>query len=310
MKIGLFFGSGITAPTISALVDEVVKAEEEGFDSFWFAQILGPEVLSVIAMAGQRTKRIEMGTAVVPTFPRHPMVMAQEAMTAQSATNGRLTLGIGLSHKVTVEGAWGLSFDQLAKHMREYLTILHSLVHERAVDFTGDLFKVSGTIAVPGATPCPILLAALGPKMLKLAGEMADGTVTWMAGPQTLETHIIPRISEAAKEAGRPAPRISAGVAVAVTNKPDEVNNRLVGDLRVYGRLPSYRRLLDIERVLHPHDLAIVGDEKTVERELKQFAEIGASDLLVTPFPLGTDTLAKETQKRTREFIRTLVGRY
>ncbi|MBM3945331.1 MAG: LLM class F420-dependent oxidoreductase, partial [SAR202 cluster bacterium] len=295
MKIGMFFGSGITAPSIGSLVDEVVRAEEEGFDSFWFAQIPGPEVLAVIAMAGQRTKRIEMGTAVVPTFPRHPMVMAGEALTAQSASNGRLTLGIGLSHKVVVEGAWGLSYDRPARHMREYLTVLRALIHEGGVDFTGEVFRVNGRVNVPGATPCPILLAALGPKMLQLAGEMAEGTVTWMAGPSTLRTHIIPRIRRAAKDAKRPRPRIAVGVPVAVTNKAKEVQERVVGDLRVYGRLPSYQRLLDMERVLHPHDLAIIGDENTVEKRLKEFADVGADDLLVTPFPFGADGLSKET---------------
>lgn len=310
MKIGLFFGSGIGVPTISALVDEMVQAEEEGFDSFWLAQIFGPEVLSVITMAGHKTTRIELGTAVVPTFPRHPMIMAQEALTAQSASNGRLTLGIGLSHQITVESAWGLSFDKPVTHMREYLTILRTLIRDGAVDFTGELFKVNGSITVPGATACPILIAALGPQMLRVAGELADGTVTWMAGPRTLERHIIPRISQAATEVGRPTPRISVGVAVAVTNKPEGVRTSISGDLHVYGRLPSYRRLLDIEKVSHPHDLAIIGDESTVERKLKQFNDMGVSDLLITPFPFGSDPLSKETRLRTRKFASTLVGKF
>lgn len=309
MKIGWFLGSGSAAPTLAAWVDEAVQAESDGFDSFWFAQTFGPEVLAVLAMAGQKTKRIELGTAVVPTFPRHPMVLAQEALTAQAASNGRLTLGIGLSHKVTIEGALGLSFAHPARHMHEYLTIVKAIINEGGVDFTGEMYRVNGTVNVPGATPCPILVAALGPAMLKVAGELADGTVTWMVGPRTLKTHIVPRIAEAAKAAGRPAPRIAVGVPVAVTDDAGAVRERMAGDLRVYSRLPSYQRMLETEAAARPVDVAVVGDEAAVERGLRAYAAAGATDLLVMAFPLGTDDAAKATRKRTKVLARSLVGK-
>jgi F420-dependent oxidoreductase-like protein len=309
MRIGWFLGSGLTAPTMAALVDEAVAAERDGFDSFWLAQTFGPEILAVLAMAGQKTKRIELGTAVVPTFPRHPMVLAQEALTAQGASNGRLTLGIGLSHKVTIEDALGLSFAHPAKHMREYLTIVKAIINEGGIDFTGEMYRVNGKVKVPGATPCPVLVAALGRAMLKVAGELADGTVTWMVGTRTLKTHIIPRIAESTKAAGRPAPRIAVGVPVAVTNDPEAMRERMSGDLWIYGRLPSYQKMLEAEGAARPVDVAAVGDEAAVERGLRAYAAAGATDLLVMPFPLGTDDTAAAARQRTRAFARSLVGK-
>ena len=200
MRIGLFIGSVGAAQDLNGQVQQIADAEADGFDSFWSAQILGVDALTLFALAGQRTERIEMGTAVVPTFPRHPLVLAQQSLTTQAAIDGRLTLGIGLSHKPVIEDRFGLSFERPALHMREYVTVLQELVHKGSVSFKGQVFSVNAGLQMPDATPFPILIAALGPMMLRIAGELAEGTVTWMVGQKTLDTHIVPRINAGGPE--------------------------------------------------------------------------------------------------------------
>ena len=285
----------------------MVAAENDGFDSFWFAQVLGPDALTLIALAGQRTQRIEVGTAVVPTFPRHPMILAQQAMTAQAATGGRLTLGIGVSHRPAIEDRYGISFDRPALHMREYLSVLRALVHKGSVEFSGQVFRVSGTLQAPSASPFPILIAALAPRMLGIAGELTEGTITWMVGPKTLDTHIVPRINAAAESAGRPRPRVCVGVPIAVTDDATAAHETAARMFERYGQLPSYRRMLDIEGVEKPAEVAIVGNEAKVERQLRNLADTGATELLASIFPVGDGSEASVA--RTRELLKGLVGK-
>ena len=211
MRIGLFLGPLDTFRSIADQLRSLEDAEQDGFDSFWFPQQFGADVLTIIAIAGQRTNRIEIGTAVVPTFPRHPVVLAQQALTAQVATGGRLTLGVGVSHQSTIEDWLGLSYDRPALHMKEYLSVLRPLLNEEGVDFAGEMFEVSGALQIPDALPCPVVVAALGPRMLSVAGELGDGTVTWMTGPRGLAQYVVPRLNEAAASAGRPMPRVCVG---------------------------------------------------------------------------------------------------
>ena len=307
MRIGVFLGSGILGTGVSGLLEEVAEAEKAGFDSLWFAQVFGLDVLTLISIAGAVTSRIELGTAVVPTFPRHPLVMAQQAMTAQAATDGRLSLGIGLSHKVVIEDMLGLSFDRPARHMLEYLSVLRALVNDGAVDFEGEAYRVSATVQLPDVAPCPILVAALGPRMLKVAGEHSDGTITWMAGPKGLASNIVPQIGEAAKNAGRGPLRVCVGLPIAVTDDPEATREVLKHDLRFYGRLPSYRRLLDIEGVADPSDVAVIGDEAEVERQLRALADTGATDLLAMEYPTGEEHV--ESRARLRTLLKGLVGK-
>ena len=307
MRIGIFVGSVGATLDLEGQVQQVITAEEGGFDSFWSAQVLGMDALTLFALAAQRTRRIEMGTAVVPTYPRHPLALAQQSLTVQAATDGRLTLGIGLSHKPTVEGRLGLSFDRPALHMREYLSALRALVHERGVDFNGQVFQVNAALQMPGITPFPIVIAALGPRMLRIAGELAEGTVTWMVGRKTLREHIVPRIRAAANDAGRPSPRVCVGVPIAVADDTGAAYETAARAFARYRELPSYRRMLDIEGAESPADVAIVGDEAEVERQLRAYAEAGATDLLASIFPVGDD--ADASVSRTRALLKSLVGR-
>ena len=304
MKIAEFAG-GVN--TVEGQVQSVVNAENDGFDSIWFGQIFGPDVLTVLALAGQKTSRIELGTSVVPTYPRHPHMLAAQALTVQAASNGRFNLGIGLSHAPVVEGMWGLSYERPAVHMREYLSVLLPLVREGRVSFSGDFFRVNATVQVPVPKPLPVLIAALAPVMLRMAGEMTDGTITWMVGPKAHEGHIVPRITKAANEAGRPAPRVVVGLPIAVTDDPEGAKERAARSFQVYGTLPNYKRVLDIEGVGGPADVAIVGKENEVEQQLRDIASAGATDFLAGMFPVGDDVQA--SLGRTRSLLKGLVGK-
>ena len=307
MKIGIFIGSMGASSGLEGQVQQAVDAENDGFDSFWSAQVAGVDELTLFALAGQRTERIRMGTAVVPTFPRHPVMLAQQALTANAATGGRIDLGIGLSHRPTVEERWGLPFERPAQHMSEYLSVLRSLVDDGGARFEGEVFRVNADIDVPSAESFPILVAALAPRMLRIAGRQAEGTVTWMVGPRTLRTHVVPRISAAASDAGRPAPRVCVGLPIAVTDDPVGARLRAAEHFGRYGLLPSYRRMLDIEGVESPADIAVVGSEDEVTEQLNVVAEAGATELLASIFPHGDDEEASVA--RTHALVKSLIGK-
>jgi len=306
MRIGIMMAEA-GASNVADVAQNVADLESDGFDAVWFGQIFGVDALTVIALAGQRTSRIGLGTAVVPTYPRHPFVMAQQALTVQSACGGRFTLGVGLSHHPVVEGTWGLSYERPARHMREYLSVLRPLLQEGKVAFSGALFRTNGGVQVPGAKPTPVLIAALAPTMLKIAGTLADGTITWMTGVKTIESHIVPSLTAATKAAGRSGPRVVVGLPIAVTDDADAARERAARTFVVYGQLPNYRRVLDREGVEGPKDVVIVGDEKACERQLRELASAGATDLCAAMFPAGDD--ARASLARTREFLKGMVGK-
>jgi F420-dependent oxidoreductase-like protein len=247
-------------------------------------QIFGLDALTALAVAGSQVPVIELGTAVVPTYPRHPMVLAAQALTTAAACERRLVLGIGLSHRVVIESMFGYSFDKPARHMREYLSILLPLLREGSVNFVGKTMRAQGSVNAPEGRPVPVLLAALAPRMLRLAGGWADGTITWMTGPATVASHIVPTMAAAATEAGRPAPRVVVGLPVCVTGDADRARERAAKSFEMYGYLPSYRAMLDREGVAGPADVAVVGDEASIAAQLRRIAEGGATDFMAAPF--------------------------
>ena len=292
MRIGLMAGATAAAGNgLQAVVDYAKMAEERGFDSIWLANIFGLDAVGVCAIAGWETSRIEFGTAVTPTYPRHPTALAQQAVTTSVACGGRFTLGIGLSHKMVIEDMLGMSYDKPAAHMNEYLHVLGPLLKGEAVDYAGEQYQVKLGLDVPGSSEVPLIVAALGPAMLKLAGTWADGTTTWMTGPKTIESHIVPGISSAAQEAGRAAPRIVCGLPIVVTNDVDAVREQIAKELTVYGMLPSYRAMLDREGVAGPADLSIVGDEATVRAEIQRLRDVGVTDFNAAIMPIGEGSL-------------------
>lgn len=280
MRIGINSGAA-SGPetTIAGLVERAQKLEALGFDCFWMANLFGLDAMTALAVVGQQTERIALGTAVVPTYPRHPLIMAQQAATTQAASSGRFHLGIGLSHRPIIEGVLGMSYDKPAKHMREYLHVLAPALRNEKVSFAGEQYRVRGQIAVSEPAPVPLLVAALGDVMLKLAGTLADGTITWMTGLRTLENHIIPKIRKAAADAGRPAPRIVAGVPTAIVRDKEAAVARIEKGMKMYGMLDSYRAMLDREGVAGPSGVANIGDEAELRRAIQRLRDIGVTDL-------------------------------
>lgn len=266
-------------PGIHGMMDNATRLEALGFHSLWMATIYNYDALTALTAIGTATERIELGTAVVATHPRHPMAMAQQALTASAACGNRFTLGIGLSHKYVIEQEMGLSYDRPAQHMREYLDVLIPLLQQGTVDYEGEIYRTRASLDVPEADAPPLVIAALGPAMLKLAGSRADGTTLWLTGPKTIAEHTVPRIREAAREAGRAEPRIIAGMPVVLTDKPGEARAMVSRQLAPYTNIPSYRDMMDREGVAVPGDVALVGNESQLREQLRSLADIGVTDL-------------------------------
>jgi F420-dependent oxidoreductase-like protein len=280
------YGAGIdTSLPIPQVVEQVRSLAAGGFRSASCSQIFGYDAMTLLAVVGSQVPDIELMTAVVPTYPRHPIVMAAQALTVQAATGGRFTLGIGLSHQIVIEGMFGHSFERPARHMRDYLKALMPLLHERRVDYTGATLKATTIMPLEFDAPAPqVLVAALAPTMLELAGTLADGTITWMTGPATIGSHIVPGITKAAEAAGRPAPRVVVALPVCVTADPDRAREHADQTFSIYGQLPSYRAMLDREGAAGPGSVAIVGDEDAVARQLAALDDAGATDFAAAPY--------------------------
>ncbi len=300
MRIGIMSGApgGAVAPdsTIDDFIAFAKRVEGLGFDTLWMAQIFGIDAIATLGFAGRETERIELGTAVVPTYPRHPVVMAQEALTANAASRGRFALGIGLSHKFVVEPMFGLSFDRPARHMRHYLEALNPLLRGEVSRPKSDSYQFAAQVSVPGVPAPPVLVAALGEVMLRLTGRLADGTITWMCGPRTLEHHIGAILRKAAQEAGRDAPRVVAGLPVVLTDKPAEARETIAKQLEVYGQIPSYRAMLDREGLAGPADVALVGDEGVLRERLAAIRNAGVTDLDAALVPVDEGAIDRTMQ--------------
>ena len=300
MRMGVMIGAdGGSESTIEGLKKTAQKLESQGFSDLWMANIFGLDAISTLSILGQVTSRIHLGTAVTPTYPRHPVAMAQQALTAGAACEGRFTLGIGLSHKLVIEDMFGMSYDKPARHMREYLSALAPLLKGESTTYEGEQYRIRNVqFQVPGVSRVPMVVAALGDRMLKLAGELADGTITWMAGPKTLDSHIIPGISAAASAAGTPAPSVVAGFPITLTTGIDAAREHIGKTLQVYGMLPSYRSMLDKEGVTGPADIALVGDENALRSDLKRLESLG-----VTHFNAAVIDVEEGSYARTLEFL-------
>jgi F420-dependent oxidoreductase-like protein len=279
MRIGTLIDVG---QPLGAVVEQVRRYAAVGLESAWAVQIFGYDALTMLGIVGAQVPGIELGTGVVPVYSRHPQVMAQQALTVQAATGGRLVLGVGLSHQVVVEGLWGLSYDRPARYLREYLSALLPLVRGEAVQAAGEVVtaRTYGPLEIPDAPAPPVLAAALGPRMLQLAGTVADGTVTWMTGTGTIADHIVPTITAAAEAAGRPPPRVVVSLPVTVTDSAAEAKERIDRAFAIYPTLPSYRAMLDREGAERPSDIALVGTEDDVARGLRRLADAGATDFV------------------------------
>jgi F420-dependent oxidoreductase-like protein len=283
------------------VVADARAAEADGFASYALPQIFALDAMGVLAVVGREVPRINLVTGVVPTYGRHPLTMAQQALTVQAASGGRFVLGIGLSHQLVIENMFGLSFDKPVRHMREYLSVLMPLIHEGKATFKGETISTDVTVGIEPRLPCPVLVAALGEQMLKLAGTVTDGTMTWMTGPATIAAHTAPTITAAAEAAGRPAPQIATSLPVCVTSDIDAARERAAKDFQVYGFLPSYRAMLDREGAEGPADVAIVGDESTVEKQVHALADAGVTEYVASIFG------SREERAQTRALLKSML---
>lgn len=304
MDIGIFYGAAGSLLTGDDLVDDVARAKASGFGSYWIPQMpWGPDALTSLAVAGREVPDIELGTGVVPTWPRHPLAMAQQALTTASLIgDGRLSLGIGLAHKPVVEGQWGIPFEKPVRHAREYLEILAPALRNDKTSFQGETLTGRSAAIMKGVEAPRLYVAALGPQMLKLTGRLADGTVLWMTGLKTLADHTLPVLRSAADEADRPQPRIMAGIPVLCTNDVDAGRAFAAKQFEVYGQLPSYRAMLDREGLAGPEDFAVIGNEDYVAARLQEFSAGGVDTIMAVEF--GPEP---EDQERTRACMSTLL---
>lgn len=302
MKIGVMIGADGTSMTLDDVCAHIKDVEERGFDTAWMANIFSFDAISTLSIAGRETSRVKLGTAVTPTYPRHPTAIAQQALTAAAASDNRFVLGIGLSHQVVIENMLGMSYDKPARHMREYLSVLAPLLRGETANFSGEEYQVAGvTLDIPGASNVPLIVAALGPAMLKLAGELADGTTTWMVGPNTMENHIVASITKAADAAGRPQPTVVGGLPVALTTNVDAAKAQIAETLTIYGQLPSYRAMLDREGAAGPADIALIGDENHLRGQIDRLRNAG-----VTDFNAAVIDVEPGARARTLDFLASM----
>jgi len=303
MRIGLTGG----AATADRVVQQAVDAEADGFTSLWYASAVLGDPLVAIALAGRATSTIELGTAVLQTYTCHPVLQANRAAsTAAAMGRAGLTLGVGPSHRLVIEDVYGLSYDYAGAHTEEYVTVLSSLLRGEGVSHHGEHFQVNVPAVAAPPQPVSVMLSALAPRLLRVAGELTDGTILWMANAQAIEQHVVPKIEAAAYAANRPAPRIVTGLPVAVHDDAAEARETAAKNFANYGTLPNYRRILDIGGLPGPADAAIVGDEAAVAAEIEALFDAGATDVWAAIFPVGDDRSG--SRQRTRALLKELTA--
>jgi F420-dependent oxidoreductase-like protein len=302
------------ADRLAGLVADGRAAEDAGFASFWVPQVPGYlDAMTAIAILGQATRRIEIGSAVIPIQPRHPIALAQQALTTQTACDGRFTLGLGTSHHWIVDGQLGMPYERPARLMRDYLEVLGAgLRGPGTVDVENDSYRVHSPMDVSDSIAMPILVAALGPTMLRMAGERTDGTILWMADERAIGDHVAPKITLAATSVGRAAPRIVAGVPVALCSNADRDEARTYAS-DVLGHAdfsPNYVRLLEHGDATDVGDTMAVGDELAVASRLRSYRDAGVTDLAARIVPLGSDAAARlASRTRTQEFLASITAK-
>ncbi len=305
MRIGLP-GSG---QTVDRIIGQVERAEADGFTSLWYSSGTAGDPLVAIALAGRATSTIELGTSVLQTYTCHPVLQASRAAAVVAAigTPGRFTLGVGPSHRPVVEGMQGLSYDTPGRHTDEYVQIVTALLRGEPVRFAGEEFRVNAAApALVDGAAVPVLVAALAPRLLRVAGQQAAGTITWMANATSIERFVAPRIRKAAADAGRPEPRIVAGLPVAVHDDVAEAKAVAAEAFAMYGTLPNYQRILAHGDAAGPADAAIVGNEASVTGQIEALFAAGATDVWAAPFPVGDDRSASTA--RTRALLKELAA--
>ncbi|GAQ50961.1 F420-dependent glucose-6-phosphate dehydrogenase [Streptomyces acidiscabies] len=305
-------GVALNAPDASNQVDATVELAKEaaaaGLRSAWFGQTFGADSPQLAAIVGREVPGLQVGTSAIPVFGRHPLVVNSQAQTAQAATHGRYHLGLALGTKLLAEGGFGLPFERPVARLREFLTALRQLTETGTADFRGELLTATPPLParVPGAEGgVPVLVAAMGPQALRASGELADGILPYLAGPRALAEHIVPALTKAAEAAGRPAPRVVALVPGVVTDDVDAVRAKATESLAFYEQIPSYARVIELSGGRRAADLAVIGDEKAVEAEVRRYRDAGATEVVFA----GTELAGEEARRRTWTLLGELARR-
>ncbi|MFD5328236.1 LLM class F420-dependent oxidoreductase [Streptomyces sp. NPDC127092] len=302
MTLGVTLSSTSRQLPVDSTVALAREARDAGLHSAWFGQTFAYDSPSLAAIVGREVPGLHVGTAAIPIFGRHPLLVSSQAQTAQAATGGRYHLGLALGTKHLTETGFGLPYERPVKLLREFLTALRPLLETGEADFHGELLTATTpySAAVPGARPpVPVLVAAMGPQTLRVSGELADGILPFLAGPRALAEHVVPAVTAAAEAAGRPAPRIVALVPGAVTSDAEGVRRRAAEALALYERVPSYQRVIELSGVERAADLAVLGDEETVAAEVRRYREAGATEVVFT----ATDLSGEDDRRRTWKLL-------
>ncbi|HXW32976.1 MAG TPA: TIGR03564 family F420-dependent LLM class oxidoreductase, partial [Acidimicrobiales bacterium] len=293
IRIGLMVGPerGRYSTKVERLREDATWAEGAGLSSVWVPQIPDEfDAMTMAAIIGGATSEVEIGTAVVPVQPRHPIALAQQALSVQAVCDGRFRLGLGVSHHWIIDEMLGMPYEHPSLTMRCYLDVLDQAFRGTGpVDVENELFRVHNPLDITDLSPTPVLLAALGPVMLRLAGERTDGTILWMADERAIDTHVAPTITKAAEAAGRGRPRIVAGVPVCCCldqQVPVALarTNRILSEAEVS---PNYQKLLNHGDAREVGDLLAAGSERTIEKRFRAFADAGATDLSLRIVAIG-----------------------
>ena len=303
MRIAINASAELMHADVGRLKEHAAAAAEDGFSGWWLAQTGLIDALTVFPAVADAAPGIEFGTAVIPTFPRHPTMLAGQALTTQAVLGDRsLVLGIGLSHKPVIEGYLGMSFDRPIRHLIDYLEVLMPILADGRADYDGEAFTAHFESARPTDIAPSVMVAALGEQALRVTGRRTDGTILWMVGPRTIEDHIRPRLTEAAVDAGRCEPRIVCSLPVCVTDETEAVRDAASQIFSIYGELPSYRAMLDREGVDHPGEVAVIGSEAEVIAKIADLEQAGTTDFAALEFGRSTDEYS-----RTRALLKGLL---
>ncbi|WNI27878.1 LLM class F420-dependent oxidoreductase [Streptomyces sp. ITFR-6] len=307
MTVGVAIGATGTGNQIDASVRLAAEAAAAGLRSAWFGQTFGADSPQLAAIVGREVPGIDVGTSAIPVFGRHPLTVSSQALTAQAATHGRYHLGLALGTRLLTEGGFGIPFERPIARLREFLTALRQLTETGTADFHGELLTANTPVPahVPGAEAgVPLLVAAMGPQALRVSGELADGILPYLAGPRALAEHIVPAVTEAARNAGRPAPRIVALVHGVVTSDPDAARATATEQLAFYEQIPSYARVVELSGGKRAADVAVIGDERTVAAEVQRYRDAGATEVVFS----GTDLAGEADRHRTWALLGELAG--
>ncbi|SOD64312.1 F420-dependent oxidoreductase, MSMEG_4879 family [Streptomyces zhaozhouensis] len=307
MDVGVVL-SGTDQPNyVDGTVARAREAHEAGVGSGWLSQLFDYDATSLAAVVGQAVPGLTVGTSAIPVFARHPVLVAGQALTAQAASGGRFQLGLAMGAKALVESAFGIEYERPVDLLAEFLTALRALLTDGTADFHGELLSAAPSLPVslPGAERVPpLLVAAMGPRALRVTGELADITLPFLAGPRALEKHVVPALTSAAEAAGRPAPRVIALVPTVVTEEAERVRETAVRDLAFYEAIPSYRRVLDLGGAERAGELAVVGDEEAVVAELRRYRDAGATEVVLSQTAMGGEAARRRTWRLAGELTR------